>query len=917
MKPWLVLKFGGTSVASPERWEQIAKLARDRMETHRVWIVISAVAGVTNLLERSIEEALREGKAPRRLDPERGLAGIPALGEIRSRHETLAHELEVAGETHAFLNRRFEELSGWLHGIQLTGEAPARLRARILAIGELLSTELGAAMLRRQGLRARWVDARELLVATPRHGISPERRYLDARVGATQDPSRGDAAADGAELVVTQGFIASGSPGETVLLGRGGSDTSAALFASLIGAERLEIWSDVPGLFTADPGLLPTARLLRRIDPRDAQELAAAGARALHPRCVQPVARFGIPVWLRSTLDPELPGTSIEKSSEDHPVVHAVTHRAGVTLLTISTLAMWETSGFLAHVFAPFADLDISVDLVATSQSAVSVTLDRMPDGGIHGPSFEALVDRLKKLGEVQVVHPCAVVSIVGRRIRAVLHDLGPALEVLGDRPVHLVSDSSEDLNLSLVVDERDGPSLVARLHERLFFAQGEDRRLGPTWEQIVHGRPGRAKAARDRFRTTDGTIGRSVSVVGDREASSGSRATGAYKSGSSEREQSASRAPWWVEERHRLLPLVADGRARYVYHVPTVARAARRLRESLPSIDRFYYAMKANSHPRILKTVVEAGLGIECVAAPELELARQVAGSSCRFLFTPNFCPPEEYRIAFEAGADVTLDAPDLLRRYPEIFRGRSLGVRVDPGRGMGHHRHVLTAGAHSKFGMPLEELGSFLEAAREIEVKVVGLHAHIGSGIFDAQAWAGTGQILAETVETARDLEWIDLGGGLGVPERPGQEPLDLSLMESLLAPMRSRLRGLELRLEPGRFLVSEAGVLIAPISQVRRKQGTNLVGIATGMNSFIRPALYGAWHGIHNLTRLDEEPLDYWNIVGPICESSDVLGRDRWLPDMVPGDVVLIENAGAYGAVMSSRYNQREPAEEVILD
>ncbi|MEZ4652511.1 MAG: hypothetical protein R3E12_02630 [Candidatus Eisenbacteria bacterium] len=176
---------------------------------------------------------------------------------------------------------------------------------------------------------------------------------------------------------------------------------------------------------------------------------------------------------------------------------------------------------------------------------------------------------------------------------------------------------------------------------------------------------------------------------------------------------------------------------------------------------------------------------------------------------------------------------------------------------------------------------------------------------------------QLLAEAAERIPSLEWMDLGGGLGVPERPGQEPLDLEAMEPLLSKLRSRLPGCRLRLEPGRYLVSEAGVLVAPVTQVRRKNGTNLVGIATGTNSLIRPALYGAWHGIHNLTRLDEGPVDYWNIVGPICESSDVLGRDRWLPPMKVGDVVLIENAGAYGAVMSSRYNQRPPAAEIVLD
>ena len=122
--------------------------------------------------------------------------------------------------------------------------------------------------------------------------------------------------------------------------------------------------------------------------------------------------------------------------------------------------------------------------------------------------------------------------------------------------------------------------------------------------------------------------------------------------------------------------------------------------------------------------------------------------------------------------------------------------------------------------------------------------------------------------------------------------------------------------MRLEPGRFLVSQAGVLLAPVTQVRRKGGVNFAGVATGMNSLLRPALYGAWHAIHNLSRLNEPATDYYHVVGPICETTDVLGHDRWLPPVAPGDVLLIENAGAYGAVMSSAYNLRPPAAEVAL-
>ena len=164
--------------------------------------------------------------------------------------------------------------------------------------------------------------------------------------------------------------------------------------------------------------------------------------------------------------------------------------------------------------------------------------------------------------------------------------------------------------------------------------------------------------------------------------------------------------------------------------------------------------------------------------------------------------------------------------------------------------------------------------------------------------------------------DLRWIDVGGGFGVAERPGQDPLDLARVEAGLAELRSRLGAIELRIEPGRYLVSECGVLLAPVTQVRRKGGVRFVGVATGMNSLLRPALYGAWHAIHNLTRLGDPLVEYAHVVGPICETGDVLGRDRLLPRTEPGDVLLIENCGAYGAVMASSYNLRAPAEEVVL-
>ena len=593
------------------------------------------------------------------------------------------------------------------------------------------------------------------------------------------------------------------------------------------------------------------------------------GARVLHPRCLGPVARAGIPVTLYRMEDPDRPGTRIESTDEDHPAVTAVTCRSGVTLVTLSTLEMWEAPGFLARAFAPFEELDISIDLVATSQSAVSVTLDKIP-GGIHGTAFTRLIERLESMGKVEVVQPCGVVSVVGRRIRAALHELGPAMEVFAERPVRLVSDSSEDLNLSFVVDEGHTSALTIRLHERLFPAQGGGPRFGPTWE-VLEGTDRRTTAA----------------------------------------------PSWWRGRADELVGLVADGRARYVYHLPTVARLARSLRSSLESVERIYYSMKANPHRRILETVAREGFGIECVSAAEVLWAREVLGPRVPLLFTPNFCPMPEYATALEAGAEVTVDGPEPFDLDPATFRGARIGVRIDPGRGLGHHSKVFTAGALAKFGHPREALQQLIDAAQRAGATIVGLHSHVGSGILDPAAWSVTGRLLTPLLEELSGIEWIDLGGGLGVQERPGQVALNLEEVERTLSKLRQDLGNTEIRLEPGRYLSSEAGVLLAPVTQVRRKGDVTFVGCATGMNSFLRPALYGAWHGIHNLSRLGDPPAGYCNVVGPICETSDVLGSDRLLPETHPGDVLLLENAGAYGAVMTSRYNLRDPAEEIVLE
>ncbi len=856
--PFVVMKFGGTSVASAEGWKTISRQVSERSGRHRVILVCSALAGVTDQLLAAIEQA-KAGEEP------------AALRWIEERHAALAVAGGAGPEAISALRPFFESAEQRLQGIRLTGEASPRLTALVLATGELACTTLGRFLLARSGVQARWIDARELVETVSAPRASAERRYLEASARPLSDPARVEQAASDADVVLTQGFIARTKDGETCLLGRGGSDTSGAVIAELAGAARLEIWTDVPGLFTANPREVPSSRLIRHIGYREARELATLGAKVLHPPCLVPVERARIPVHVQSTLLPDAPGTIIEPESDDHPAVTAVTGRRGVTLLTLSTVAMWDVSGFLARTFAPFEELGISVDLVGTSQAAVSITIDRLP-GGMEGEPFRRLLERLRELGEVRVVHPCAVVSIVGRRIRSVLPELGGALAAFAEKPVHLVSDSSEDLNLSFVVDEEDGAVLVQRLHQKLMLDREENPRLGPTWEEL--------------------------------------RAEGSPPP--------ASETDWWRARRTELLEICSDGDPRYVYHLPTVRARAEVLRREIPSVDRFFYSMKANPHPRILEVAAAAGFGIECVSAGEIRRAREVLGESVPLLFTPNFCPVSEFEIALKAGAEVTLDGPQVLALAPALFRGVEIGLRIDPGFGLGHHEKVHTGGAQSKFGQPLSELHGLLEAASAAGTRVAGLHAHIGSGVFDPSAWTAVARALGAAATLAGpSLRWLDLGGGLGVPERPGQPPLDLAAVEASLRSVRAALGPVELRMEPGRFLVSEAGVLVAPVTQIRRKGDKTFVGAATGMNSLIRPALYGAWHHIVNLSRLEDPTSERVQVVGPICESADVLGRDRWLPATRSGDVLLIACAGAYGAAMASRYNLREPAAEVILD
>ncbi len=859
---WLVLKFGGTSVSTRDNWFNIAAVVKARLTGGaRVLVVHSAISGITDRLEKLLVAALAS-------------AHEPLLATIEQRHRELADELGVG--VSAELQRYFSVLRQMTSGIALMNEISDRTRARLLATGELMATEIGARFLQSRGIDAHWWDARTGLTAEQRLDGPGRASFLSATCAFGPDPQLQRQLATLPGVIVTQGFIAGSVGGDTVLLGRGGSDTSAAYFAAKLQARQLEIWTDVPGMFSANPRATPQARLLRSLHYDEAQEVASSGAKVLHPRCILPAKSQQIPIAVYATQHPGLPGTHISADGGDGTAqVKAVCIKKGVTLVSLDSPGMWHEAGFLADAFQVFKRHGMSVDLVSTSETNVTVSLD--PAANALDPLLvQRLVEELSQLCRTQVIGPCASVSLVGRNIRAILHRLGEAFELFADQRIYLVSQAANDLNFTFVVDEDQGERLVQELHERLIQPVRGDAILGPSWQQLFA-----APAASAALQP----------------------------------------APWWQKRRAALLALAAEHDCAYVYDRDTVRQAAAGL-HTLKSVDRVLYSMKANPHPALLRLLAGEGLGFECVSRGEVERLLESVPQLSRelILFTPNFAARDEYAWAMEQGIPLTIDNLFVLEQWGELFRGRDVFARIDTGAGRGHHHHVRTAGTHAKFGMPIEQTQMLAELAARHAIRIVGLHAHAGSGVLDVDNWSNVATRLLALAQLFPQLRVVDVGGGLGVPDGPGQPGLDLSELDTVLSAARQSAgrhrAGIALWIEPGRFLVAQAGVLLARVTQTKAKDDVHYVGVATGMNSLIRPALYGAWHEIVNLTRLDEPATYSANVVGPICESADFLGHDRLLPRTVPGDVLLIANVGAYGHSMSSRYNLREPAAELLL-
>ncbi|HWB40148.1 MAG TPA: lysine-sensitive aspartokinase 3 [Gemmatimonadales bacterium] len=448
----IVCKFGGTSVADGAAIRRLVAIVAARSGQQPL-VVVSALAGVTDdLLDLAAAVPAGDAAAVHR-----------ALSELVRRHEAVAIELPGAEPAVGTVRADAEALRS-----SLTAALGRRLRPaeidHLAGHGELWSSRLVAGALAGAGLPSVWTDIRPIMVTDDRFGrATPYVQVLNNRARECLAPLLQDDM-----IPVTQGFIGATAEAVPTTLGRGGSDFTAALLGAALGARRVEIWTDVDGLMTADPRIVPTARTLSAASYEEAAELATFGAKVLHPATAMPLVRAGIPIVVLNSANPGLPGTTIEPAAElermgDSPI-RSISWKPGITVINVRAPRMLGAYGFLRAMFEVFERHEVVVDVLASGEVSVSLTVE-------DRARLEPVVRELSDLGEVWTEDGRAIVSVVGIGLR---HTPGLASRIFGavqPANVEVISQGASAINITFVVREEDGPDVVRRLHGEFFGA--------------------------------------------------------------------------------------------------------------------------------------------------------------------------------------------------------------------------------------------------------------------------------------------------------------------------------------------------------------------------------------------------------------------------------------------------------------
>lgn len=445
----IVMKFGGTSVESEEAIRRVTGIVRSA-EARRPVVVVSAMAKTTNKLLQSATEA-----AAGRRD-----AALAMADELRAFH--LSHGLALAGPFAADLERHirmhFEWLEELVKGIAIVGELSPRTIDAIASLGERLSSLIVTSAFRAAGLSAQHADARRVVITDDRHTQAQplfENTYL--RLASEIKPLAAN------HVVVMGGFIGSTLTGQTTTLGRGGSDFSASIVGAGIDAEEIQIWTDVDGMLTADPRVVPGAHRVKNLSFAEAAEMAYFGAKVLHPATVLPAVEKNIPVLILNSRRPDIEGTRI--ASEPVPcsnAVKSISCKTGVTVVNIQSTRMLMAHGFLRRIFEVFDRHRTSVDMVSTSEVSVSLTTD-------SADSLELIAADLREFAEVSVERAQAIICLVGENIRHTVGIAGRAFHALSSLNIRMISQGASLLNIGFVIAEGDRARAVETLHTEFF----------------------------------------------------------------------------------------------------------------------------------------------------------------------------------------------------------------------------------------------------------------------------------------------------------------------------------------------------------------------------------------------------------------------------------------------------------------
>jgi aspartate kinase len=447
------MKFGGTSVADPDAINRLIGIVRQQQAKTKSppLVVVSALAKVTDSLVRIAQLAEDGGSAE-------AAAEVRALLE---RHLAVATAVTSTSRARvlAEVKQEFDELNGLVHALAVLREVSPRSRDAVHAVGEVVSSRIVAAACADHGIASSWVDARTVLITDAEHtAAAPEMMETCDRARARVAPLLADG-----KVVVLGGFIGATAAGITSTLGRGGSDYSAAIFGACLDADEIQIWTDVDGMLTADPRIVPQPRLVAQLSFAEASELAYFGAKVLHPSTILPAVAKNIPVRILNSHRPENGGTLI--TAAGRPAggqLTALACKRDVTVIDITSTRMLMAHGFLRRLFEVFERFKTAVDVVTTSEVSVSVTVD-------DTRRLEAILDNLHNFAEASCEREMAIICAVGENLRVDPTLFGRAVTSLERIPLRLVSQAGSRRNVTFVLRDADVPHAMMRLHETFF----------------------------------------------------------------------------------------------------------------------------------------------------------------------------------------------------------------------------------------------------------------------------------------------------------------------------------------------------------------------------------------------------------------------------------------------------------------